>query len=120
MSFRDHLVTEFSVENILFWDATRDFEKNEANLTDDECARVALRLYQDFLASGAPYEVRPALLLDWHHLLRRRVIHWDSFENYVACQLRPFSDQTSHQLSTPISNPVCVMVFTSRHQNRLF
>ena len=63
MSFRNHLVAEFSIENILFWDAACDFADSEPLMDDTECALAALKLYQEFIANEAIYQASTRGLL---------------------------------------------------------
>ena len=56
-SFRNHLVAEFSIENILFWDAAREFADAQPLMNAHECALAALKLYQEFIALEAIYQV---------------------------------------------------------------
>lgn len=58
-NFIDHLVREFSVENIFFFQETREFYSffTSHQHTKEEIGIAAIAVYFKFVASGAPYQV---------------------------------------------------------------
>ena len=50
-AFQDHLRKEFSIENMIFWEEVQKFKKCE------NPASEATRIYEEFVISGADYQV---------------------------------------------------------------
>ncbi|XP_051562745.1 regulator of G-protein signaling 5a [Myxocyprinus asiaticus] len=53
-TFRSFLRSEFSEENIEFWEACEDFKKTKSTL---KMATKAKKIYEDFIQTGGPKEV---------------------------------------------------------------
>ena len=53
-TFRSFLRSEFSDENIEFWEACEDFKKTKTPL---KMSAKAKKIYEDFIQTGGPKEV---------------------------------------------------------------
>lgn len=60
--FEEHLIREFSIEALLFWDQVRNFVGEAFELSDNELARRAVKIYRDFIRDDAPSQVCLLLL----------------------------------------------------------
>jgi hypothetical protein len=55
--FRDHLVSEFSVENLIFYNQVNSFKDHYGDFEDAELSRVAFQTYSLFIQQGSLMEV---------------------------------------------------------------
>ncbi|SPQ93298.1 unnamed protein product (mitochondrion) [Plasmodiophora brassicae] len=55
-AFKRHLELEFALENLLFWKAAQDYRRTFAE-SSSRSARLALDIFQQYLAPNAPFEV---------------------------------------------------------------
>lgn len=58
IDFAEHLAREFSLENLLFWDAARRYESEWASLSVDDARTQALGIYDRFVVPGSSHEVK--------------------------------------------------------------
>ena len=56
-TFKDFLTSEFSVENLMFYEAVQEFQEDFEADIPNENQELAQRIYNDFIAVGSPFQV---------------------------------------------------------------